>query len=283
MVALSDELVKNRIIAYGACYLDAASKSVDARTYGDAGCGKEWCRMLYLMWAQDVMRQYLDGCVTADYACSVIRKADPLCTLCKCSGSSINPVTPVPPCDIQATMVVTSVVDASYEPFAVSGHLYYIVTNTDGWTGAWASHIGYVVVGNGSFIAMADGNIIYDQSSTLFWTSTPTSVPGMYFPRLQWAMIGTTSLNLWSPYPSVHGYQGRDIMVEGMIGGTWTTLYGMATEDPYVTMQSYPVTDEVTEIRVTYKIGNCTYGPYGSASPTHHSHDVGQSHSHAHG
>lgn len=257
---ISDAKVSNRIAAYGACYLDYANKSITATTFGEKDCAdKEYRNMVYMMWAQSVMKRYRCGCITEEYACAVIAKADPICSKCQCAGAIVNPVTPVTPCNIAPDFTVARTVIASDQQNTIGGP-FFIISNTNQWQGSWGNSVGYIVGSDGLFTPVPDGAIVYDQSTTTYWTNTPTLVPGAYLPVMNGAYVDG-SLIVSSPYPAVNTLFDRLIKVEAFVDGVWVRLYGPDSEQHYGTPQTYLFDTQPTKMRTSYSIGNCVACP----------------------
>ena len=258
---ISDAKVSNRIAAYGACYLDYANKSITATTFGEKDCAdKEYRNMVYMMWAQSVMKRYRCGCITEDYACAVIAKADPICSKCQCAGAIVNPVTPVTPCNIAPDFTVARTVIASDQQNIVAGGPFFIISNTNQWQGSWGNSVGYIVGADGLFTPVPDGAVVYDQSTATYWTNTPTFVPGEYLPVMNGAYVDG-SLIVSSPYPAVNTLFDRLITVEAFVDGVWVRLYGPDSEQHYGTPQTYLFATQPTKMRTSYSIGNCVACP----------------------
>lgn len=218
------------------------------------------------LWALGILMAYtLPGetceaqyCPTEDDVRCAIRLADPGCVKCKCEAPLPNPTPPPPPCNIEWGISVRFAWDAAlFDPFLTSR--VYVISDVNPIPGnPWGQHVGSVFQGT-TRLTVPVGTIVYAQIGASFWVQTPDG-PGAYFPLLDGAMAGPTTVQITSQWPSTNAYLStRTIKVEVLENGVWREVYNGI--DNQGTPQNYAA-DAPTSVRVTYTNGPCSYGPY---------------------
>lgn len=243
-------------------------------------------RLWLLLWAKDVMCAYVlddEECQgqwkpTDDDARCAMRLADPCCVQCGCDNPP-NPAQttpPSPPCNIVQNFKVRRAVDASEYTAGLANTKVYVVSNVQNVTNPWSPYVGYAVKGPLHHV-VPTGWVAYAVVSASYWVQTPDG-PGAYFPAAV-ALFTAGDVQISSPWPTTNEYLDRQVLIEVLVGSAWETAYS-GSESELAGTITYTPSGTPTQIRTTYIIGTCTYGPYINAvAMPHYSHAVGHSHS----
>lgn len=260
---LSERLVIGRSSAYGCCSEYYEALATEEAIHGDpkeAECLQR--KALLFAWGSDLMQRtpfegHEDrGCVTDAFALKQINKLDKdRCVTCKCGD---RPIT----CVIDQEFTVLRAADASYEPLAVAGQYYLIISNLNSLSGGWGDHVGEIVI-NTTYTTPDPGDIIYDATLDDYYVRNDQGETTELFPRLDASLVGTT-LTVTSPAPDTSVYMARSCVVEvSSDATTWTAVYS-GPENVFDPDEDFTVADTTIYIRTTYYTHDfeCTYGPF---------------------
>lgn len=169
-------------------------------------------------------------------------------------GPFTNPAVPVP------SYTVLSAEDASFEPFALPGQSYYIVSNNVPSVSPWGSNVGNIW--NGAiFITPVAGTIIEESSVSdysRFWEAASPQ-PIQLYPSITldntfaypdpWTLVSS------NPYSA--SLRDRIVIVDALYGSTWQTIW-LGEELDLATPQTLSLPDGTPDnVRITYYGGFC--------------------------
>lgn len=258
--------IYQRRIAYMLCMGEMAYKRLQAIAVNNTEAAEDFA---YKEWLAGLGVKVMDAyaasgtscpqpwCPTLEQVCCIMKKLDQLCTRCGCEAEN--------GCIVFADHTVVQAVDASFQPSAVPGETYLIVTDTSGWGGSWASHVDELVTDT-TFTTLFPGDVIYDTTNDTYWGMGATTT-GLYFPLVDVGIASFTA-TMVSYYPEINAQFGRNVKVELSDDGiVWYTLYN-GPESVLSSPYTIPVANEdAIFVRVTYLIGSCTYGPFQGVIP----------------
>ena len=178
-------------------------------------------------------------------------------------GPFTNPAVPVP------SYTVLSAEDAAFEPSAVPGQSYFIVSNDAPSSNTWASNVGNIW--NGAiFITPVAGTIVEESSVadySRFW-EVATPQPIQLYPTV--TLTNTFSYpdpwTIVSDNPYSAGLRNRIVIVEALYGSTWQTIW-LGEELDLTTPQALSLSDGTPDnVRITYYGGFCPVTIEGSVT-----------------
>lgn len=274
-----------RRLVYSCCYGDLSYRYLKELEAGSECAKTTLNELMYLYQIITALNeaQLGDDCTDEDMLCALMEKAESLCSMCdSCKdGENIDlndPSFPPSPCVLEADITVAGAVDVSFQPSALPGATYYIVSDLDSTSNGWSGHVGDLVTDD-TFAPVIDGAIILNALNNTYWTHVPVGGPARLFPVLD-GVLEADILTITSRYPMVHPYFGRRVVIEYSGDGVnWRPLYD-ATELPFQFPINFPMDgQEVLYVRVTYyDERGCAYGPYAAPlSNTPASHDIDNS------
>lgn len=259
---LDSQVVTAHLAAFGCCAGEAGAQAITERNFGnteEAECLE--AKAAYWMWAASVMERTPtaddDGCckrkcITDEFALKVIQKASPGCVECGCGNFP-------PTCDITQDYTVYAAVDAGYQPQAIAGQPYLIVSDLNSWGGTWGTHVGDIVV-NTTFTTPAIGKITLDAFANRLWVQTSAG-QGWYYPMLSGSLSGST-LTVTSAYPAVDTLLGRDIMVQTSTDAFTDDITTIYLGNENAVEDDYTVDPETLYMRTYFLVEDCQYGPF---------------------
>lgn len=169
---------------------------------------------------------------------------------------------PIEPCVIQPQYSVLQAVDANQQTVLPAG-MYLIATNQYGVTNEWSQHVNEIVMADGSFVALTDGQVVLAGDTGVYWWMTSAGV-GHLFPAMQATFqISPSGYLLESSFPAQSAVTDRTVIVEGLVGGNWVIVWTGNEQDLPLVIPNY---FEITDIRTNYVYQGCPYVTEGSVA-----------------
>lgn len=162
-------------------------------------------------------------------------------------------------CQILVDHSVKAAVDANFQGSADPSSVYYIVSNVDSLGTTWGLNVGALVEGI-VFTPVTVGDVTVDETSGILWIQE--SLPGQLFPIINGTEVFPATYQFVSEWPNVNAAEGRNIIIEGLIGSTWTSLYSGPESSLATSFVVGTATPGATELRTTYVDGSCLYRYY---------------------
>lgn len=160
-----------------------------------------------------------------------------------------------------ADTVVLRAVDASFQPSAIPGEAYLIVSDNSGSGNTWAANVGNIWTGS-VFVTPADGEIIRASAVTgftAFWQRSGSSTIQIYS---GYNITYNASLDAWYavPTPVAPFAASLDVSVEYTCSGLPTVIYSGPASGFTSPIEFFPScdADEVSG-SMTYDSGGCVY------------------------
>ena len=280
-MVISDRIIIGRRTAYACCAAQFDADATEARLYPNPHCKCDWKKKQNLAyayaWAARIMRETplstetdcVGKCVSHEFACKVIQKFDPKCVKCGCGDS---PTT----CDITPDVTVYQAADADQQTVIpnVAGQQTLIISNANGVSNGWSSHVGQIATNDGSgaftYTTPVSGTVVYAALTNNYFVAY-TGGAGPYFPIVDGSLTGFT-LTLLSRNPAIALLYSREVLVETSPDNiTWTARYsGPESVLAYGYVVPGNVTDSPLYARVTYFYGSeldCQAGPFTGTIP----------------
>lgn len=263
-ITFADTAIAQRRIAYRICHGSSGNSWRIAKSMGDQTKMDFYMkRMSLFSWAMEIMDLYPTSTETCngqyipdvDIVCCAMKLADPCCVHCHCTPS------PQPaPFDCTITPDFTGIAeDAAFEPSALPGVSYFIVSDDATSGNTWASNVGSMVV-DATFTPVGELQVVEDPGTSILWT-IGGGAPGHYLPVVDMLIMVGGDYVLTSRYPNVNAARTWNIQVEGSVDGTtWVPLY---TGPETVLADPLLVTaiEGLLQVRTFYRFGLCNYGP----------------------
>lgn len=231
-VSIEEQVLEAQAFGYAVCSVQSNALAIDDSLYGECGCEHD-CRAMFYQWGVEIMNTTKavdcdcnDKCVTAEFACEVMRLINPGCIVCGCGNPDDVPFD----CSITQDITVYQALDADQETVIpnVAGRITLIISNTTPVTNSWSAHLGDTATDDGTGVftyATPQANtVIFASSENAYYVAYPGGA-GPYFPSIDGNQVGTT-LTLVSRTPYVTLLYGRDVVVEISDDGiTWLPVY----------------------------------------------------------